>query len=59
MAVKKSKGRILVRMNSSEGTGSYYTTTVNPRNTTEKLKIKKYDRKLRRHVIFVQDKIKG
>ena len=59
MATKKGKGRILVRMNSSEGTGEYYTTTVNPRNRESKLKLKKYDRKLKRHVLFEEDKIKG
>ena len=55
----KGKGRILVRMNSTGDTGEYYTTTVNPRNQEGKLKIKKYDKKLRKHVIFEEGKVKG
>jgi len=47
-----------IRMVSTEGTGHFYTTTKNRRNTTEKLVIKKYDPKLRRHVEYKEAKIK-
>ena len=60
MATKKGKGRILIRLVNKE-TGSFYTTTINKRNAeagSGKFKIKKYDKKLRRHVVFTEDKIK-
>lgn len=37
--------RVKVKMVSEAGTGYYYTTTKNPKNTTEKLRMKKYDPK--------------
>lgn len=39
-------------------TGSYYVTKKNPRTQTEKLKFRKYDPKLRKHVEFKEAKIK-
>lgn len=42
----------------SEESSDFYTTTVNPRTQTEKLRLKKYDRVLRKHVWFAQKKIK-
>jgi large subunit ribosomal protein L33 len=39
-------------------TGEFYTTTKNRRNTTEKLELKKYSKKLRKHVIFKETKLK-
>lgn len=50
--------RELIKLVSSEGTGTFYTTKINKRTMTGKLKRKKYDRKLRKHVWFTQDKIK-
>ena len=47
-----------IKMVSSAGTGYYYTTTKNKRNTTEKLKRSKYDPVVRKHVEFVESKIK-
>lgn len=47
-----------IRMVSSAGTGFFYTTTKNKRNTTDKLKLKKYDPVIRKHVEFVEAKIK-
>ena len=41
---------------SSAGTGYFYTTTKNKQRTTEKLQMKKYDPKVRQHVLFVEDK---
>lgn len=50
--------RIKVKMESSAGTGTIYTTTKNPRTTTQKLSLKKYDRRIRKYVIFNEKKIK-
>lgn len=47
-----------IRLVSSAGTGFFYTTVKNRRNTPEKLEIKKYDPKVRQHVIFKEAKIK-
>lgn len=56
MAAKKT--RILIRLVSSAGTGYFYTTEKNPRNTTSKMSLKKYDPKARKTVIFKEEKIK-
>ena len=47
-----------IRMVSSAGTGFFYTTTKNRRKTPDKLRLKKYDPKIRQHVEFVEAKIK-
>lgn len=47
-----------IRMVSSAGTGYFYTTTKNRRKTPDKLRLKKYDPKIRKHVEFVEAKIK-
>ena len=47
-----------VRMNSSAGTGHFYTTDKNKRTTPEKLEIKKYDPVVRKHVMYKEGKIK-
>ena len=44
--------RIVVTLRSTEGTGSTYTTTKNRTNQRERLELRKYDRKLRRVVLF-------
>ena len=49
---------ILIKMVSSADTGFYYVTKKNPRTKTEKLKFKKYDPVVRKHVEFVEGKIK-
>ena len=49
--------RILIRMVNKE-TGTFYVTVKNPRNTTEKLRLKKYDKKTRKIETFVEDKVK-
>ena len=36
-------GREKIRLNSSAGTGHFYTTTKNKRTMTEKMEIKKFD----------------
>ena len=47
-----------VRMNSSAGTGHFYTTDKNKRTTPDKLEMKKYDPVARKHVEFRETKIK-
>ena len=47
-----------IRLVSSAGTGFFYTTDKNKRNMPEKMEIKKYDPKARKHVIFKEAKIK-
>lgn len=47
-----------IKLVSSAGTGYYYVTKKNPRNTTEKLSLKKYDPVVRKHVDFKEAKIK-
>jgi large subunit ribosomal protein L33 len=47
-----------IRLNSSAGTGHFYTTTKNKRTMTEKMEIKKYDPVVRKHVMYKEGKIK-
>ncbi len=47
-----------VRMNSTAGTGHFYTTDKNKRNMPEKMEIKKYDPVVRKHVMYKEGKIK-
>lgn len=54
----KKGAREIVRMVSSAGTGFFYTTQKNRKNTTSKLEIKKYDPKARKHVAFKEGKSK-
>lgn len=47
-----------IKLVSSAGTGHYYTTDKNKRNTPDKLEFKKYDPKIRKHVIYTEAKVK-
>ena len=47
-----------IKLNSSAGTGHYYTATKNKKLQTEKLEVKKYDPVVRRHVVYKEGKIK-
>lgn len=47
-----------IKLVSSAGTGHFYTTTKNKRTMTEKMEIKKFDPKARKHVIYKEAKIK-
>jgi len=49
---------ILIKMVSTADTGVFYVTRKNPRNTTEKLEMRKYDPVVRKHVVFKESKIK-
>ena len=47
-----------IRLISSAGTGHFYTTDKNKRNTPEKLEMKKFDPVVRKHVMYKEAKIK-
>jgi len=47
-----------IRMNSTAGTGHFYTTDKNKRTMPEKLEMKKFDPMARKHVIYKEGKIK-
>ncbi len=47
-----------IKLVSSAGTGYFYTTTKNKKLSQEKLKLKKYDPRVRRHVEFVEEKMR-
>ena len=47
-----------IRMNSTAGTGHFYTTDKNKRTMPDKLEMKKYDPVARKHVEFKETKIK-
>ncbi|MEJ2529475.1 MAG: 50S ribosomal protein L33 [Gammaproteobacteria bacterium] len=47
-----------IRLVSSAGTGHFYTTTKNKRTMTGKMEIKKFDPKIRKHVMYKEAKIK-
>lgn len=48
---------VQIRLTSTAGTGYFYISTKNPRTLTEKLVMKKYDPKVRKHVDFKEEKI--
>lgn len=54
MASKRDK----IRLISTAGTGHFYTTDKNKRTKPDKMEIKKYDPKARKHVIYKETKIK-
>ncbi|HHW4678672.1 MAG TPA: 50S ribosomal protein L33 [Xylella sp.] len=54
MAGKRDK----IRLISSADTGHFYTTEKNKKNTPGKLEFKKYDPRVRKHVIYKEGKIK-
>ena len=47
-----------IKLESSAGTGHFYTTTKNKRTMPDKMEIKKYDPVARKHVEFKEAKIK-
>lgn len=56
-AMAKS-AREKIRLVSSAGTGHFYTTDKNKKNTPDKMEIRKYDPVARKHVIYKEAKIK-
>ena len=51
-------GREKIKLESTAGTGHFYTTSKNKRTTPEKLEFLKYDPKARKHVPYKEVKLK-
>jgi len=49
---------VLIKLVSTADTGFFYVTKKNPRTSTEKLQLRKYDPVVRKHVVFKEAKIK-
>ena len=47
-----------IRLNSTAGTGHFYTTTKNKRLHPEKMETRKYDPMVRKHVLYTEGKIR-
>ena len=47
-----------IKLVSSAGTGHFYTTNKNKRNTPDKIEMKKYDPVVRKHVPYKESKLK-
>jgi large subunit ribosomal protein L33 len=47
-----------IKLVSTAGTGFFYVTKKNPRTLTEKMELRKYDPKIRKHVAFKESKMK-
>ena len=47
-----------IKLESTAGTGHFYTTTKNKKTMPEKMEIKKYDPKVRKHVAYKEIKRK-
>ena len=47
-----------VKLESTAGTGHYYTTSKNKRTMPDKMEIKKFDPVVRKHVVYKEGKIK-
>jgi large subunit ribosomal protein L33 len=47
-----------IKLESSAGTGHFYTTNKNKRTKPEKLEIKKFDPVARKHVLYKETKLK-
>ena len=48
--------RPIIKLRSTAGTGFTYVTRKNKINTRERLELRKYDPKVRRHVIFREER---
>ncbi|MEK7438241.1 MAG: 50S ribosomal protein L33 [Pseudomonadota bacterium] len=47
-----------IKLESTAGTGHFYTTNKNKRTMPDKMEIMKYDPKVRRHVLYKETKLK-
>ncbi|MDO8207051.1 MAG: 50S ribosomal protein L33 [Gallionella sp.] len=47
-----------IKLESSAGTGHFYTTDKNKRTTPGKIELKKYDPVVRKHVMYKETKLK-
>ncbi len=55
-----ARAKNLIRLVSSEGTGTFLVRKKNPKgiNAQKKISLRKFDKKLRKHVVFNEAKIK-
>ena len=51
-------GREKIKLESSAGTGHFYTISKNKKTTPEKLELMKFDPKARKHVTYKETKLK-
>ena len=51
-------GREKIKLESSAGTGHFYTTSKNKKTTPDKLEFLKFDPKARKHVLYKEVKLK-
>ena len=49
---------VLIKMVSTADTGYFYVAKKNPKQMTEKLELRKYDPRARKHVLFRESKMK-
>lgn len=56
MANRGNEIRPVVKLRSTAGTGYTYVTRKNRRNDPDRLEMRKYDPKVRRHVIFKEER---
>ena len=54
----KKAVKVKVKLESTAGTGTFYLAEKNPRTHPEKLSLKKYDKKSKKHEDFVEKKLK-
>ena len=47
-----------IKLESSAGTGHFYTTSKNKKNTPDKMEMKKFDPVARKHVVYKETKLK-
>jgi large subunit ribosomal protein L33 len=47
-----------IKLESSAGTGHFYTTTKNKKTMPEKMEVKKFDPVARKHVLYKETKLK-
>lgn len=52
----KSDKRPIIKLKSTAGTGYTYVTRKNKTNTRERIELKKYDPRIRQHVIFKEER---
>lgn len=57
MAKKKKGNRIIIKL-VNKITGTFYVVKKNRINTPDKLKVKKFDKKTKKHEVFTEEKIK-
>ena len=51
-------GREKIKLESSAGTGHFYTTNKNKKTTPQKIELMKFDPKARKHVLYQETKLK-